>query len=522
MARLADALPPHDHALHLSEERYKILADTLSDAIYDWDLLTDTVSWSDALYREFRYAPGSIEAPSQWWVDRIHPEDRGRVLAEVAALFRTGQTRWEAEYRFQYGDGTYSRVIDRGAAMYNEQGQATRMVGGMTDVTEQRRLAEELRVAQKMEAVGQLAAGIAHDFNNVLTAILGYANLIRDSLTDPRLLEELSEIELAGQRAASLTRQLLAFGRQQVLQVTVLDVNTVITNLGRMLERLIGEHIQIEHRLSPRLPPVRADLGQLEQVVINLAVNARDAMADGGVLIIATDAIDVRAGHADGPLPPGPYVKISVQDSGTGMDEETLQRIFEPFFTTKVRGQGTGLGLATVYGIVRQSGGHLRVSSRIGAGSRFDIWFPSVAPATLPPSDRRVEAGAAHRPERGTTVLLVEDETPVRQLVAEVLRRSGYTVIEARDGHEGINCVGVHAGTIDLLLTDVVMPGVSGLAVAKALATTGSAAPVLFMSGYSEEFAAGTQDLNLPLLQKPFTPARLVEAVRRALDLRPS
>ena len=498
-----------------------MLADTLSDALYDWDLITDTVTWSDALYREFKYTPGSIESPSQWWVDRIHPDDRGRVLELVAELFRRRQTKLEAEYRFQYGDGTYSIVIDRAAIMYDDEGRAVRAVGGMTDVTEQRRLAEGLRVAQKMEAVGQLAAGIAHDFNNVLTAILGYAGLIRESLTDPRLLEELSEIEMAAQRAAALTRQLLTFGRQQVLQVTVLDVNTTITNLGRMLERVIGEHVRIEHRLSPSLPPVRADLGQLEQVVINLAVNARDAMPDGGLLIVQTEAVDSRAEDADPPVPPGPYVKISVQDNGVGMDKDTQDRIFEPFFTTKLRGQGTGLGLATVYGIVRQSGGHVRVSSRAGAGSRFDIWFPAATDATLPVAEADIEADASHRPERATTVLLVEDETPVRQLVGEVLRRIGYTVMEARDGHEGIKSVEEHAASIDLLLTDVVMPGVSGPAVAEALTTTGSAAPVIFMSGYSEEFAGDTHQLNVPLLQKPFTPARLVEAVRRALDRRP-
>jgi nitrogen-specific signal transduction histidine kinase/CheY-like chemotaxis protein len=387
------------------------------------------------------------------------------------------------------------------------------------DVTERRLLEEQFRQAQKMEAVGRLAGGIAHDFNNLLTAVSGYADLlrVRMPLDDPRR-GYVEEIAGAADRAASLTRQLLAFSRRQILQPKVVNLEEMVRNVERMLGRIIGEDIELETRLAAR-GCVRADVSQLEQVLLNLAVNARDAMPEGGKLLIETEDAEVRADGevhrpGRGPMPRGSYVLLAVSDTGIGMDRRALSHIFEPFFTTKEAGKGTGLGLATVYGIVKQSEGFIWVSSEPGRGARFEVYLPRVAgepegPRAAPPSE--LEGGSE-------TVLLVEDEEGVRCIVSEMLEWYGYEVLRANGASEAVALARNHEGPIHLLLTDVVMPRLSGRALRDEISTHRPQIPVLYISGYAGEDR--TRELlkdGAAFLAKPFTAAALAQKVREVL-----
>ena len=369
-----------------------------------------------------------------------------------------------------------------------------------------------------MEAVGQLAGGVAHDFNNLLTVILGYSDVLAAKLDPGSLaLEELDEIRSAGERAASLTRQLLAFSRQQVLERKVIDVNDLIANIEKMLRRLIGEDIELVTVPDPALRRVFADSGQLEQVIMNLAVNARDAMPRGGKLTLETANVELDQAYAraHATVRPGSYVMIAVSDTGVGMNAETLTRIFEPFFTTKERGKGTGLGLATVYGIVKQSGGYVWVYSEAERGTTFKIY--------LPPAEQGAEveeATAALPPVRGSeTVLLVEDEESVRTLSRTILESYGYSVLEAGSGLEALEMVRERGGSIDLLLTDVVMPSMGGADLVTRLQVLRPGIRVLYMSGYTDDTVVRHAHLKQGrvFLQKPFTPETLVRKVREAL-----
>jgi PAS domain S-box-containing protein len=392
------------------------------------------------------------------------------------------------------------------------------------DLTEQKQAEEalrqseaNLRQANKMDAIGQLAGGIAHDFNNLLTAIIGYAEVVRKSVQADRALHgHVEQITRAGQAAAGLTRQLLAFSRRQVLQPEVLDLNHVLGNVDKMLRRLIGEHIDLSGRFAPDLRCVRADAGQLEQVIVNLAVNARDAMREGGRLTIETANIDLDPTNSFG-LPAGEAVELRVTDTGCGMDAATQAKIFEPFFTTKEPGKGTGLGLSTVYGIVAQSGGAVTVDSVVGRGTTFRIILPSVAgaePATAHPAPTPEQS-------RGTElVLLVEDESGVRELAKLALEQAGYTVIAAAGPEEAIRLATQQPRRIDLILTDVVMPFMSGPALVEWLAVRFPDAKVLFMSGYTDDALAphGVPLTDIAFLPKPFTPTMLCQRVREVLD----
>jgi signal transduction histidine kinase/CheY-like chemotaxis protein len=383
---------------------------------------------------------------------------------------------------------------------------------------------EQLRQAQKMEAVGRLAGGIAHDFNNLLTAIQGYSELmlLRLPPRDP-LRRHAEEIHKASGRAAALTRQLLAFSRKQVLEPKLLDLNAIVAGMDGMLRRVIGEDVELVSRPADRLGAVHADPGQLEQVILNLAVNARDAMPNGGKLILETRNAEVRPGsrEASAGLAPGRYVVLAVTDTGVGMDAGILSRIFEPFFTTKEKGKGTGLGLSTVYGIVKQSGGHVFVRSEPGLGSTFEIYLPRV--------EGQPEAAAEERqatePARGReTILLVEDEELVRDFAREVLEMHGYRVLEASGGGEALLLCERHTGPIDLMLTDVVMPHLNGRQLYERLAPTRPEMRVLYMTGYTEDAIVhqGTLDPGTALITKPFTPDALVRKVREMLDAVPA
>jgi PAS domain S-box-containing protein len=390
------------------------------------------------------------------------------------------------------------------------------------DVTQRRQLEEQLAQAQRLEAVGRLAGGVAHDFNNLLTGILGYSDLLRAKLPedDPRRADA-DEVKKAAERAASLTRQLLAFSRRQVLQLRVVDLNKIVEDMDRMLRRLIGEDVELVTACAPELGRVEADPGQIEQVIANLVVNARDAMPDGGRLVIETGNVDVgdevAAGHP-AELEPGPHVVLSVTDTGVGMDPKTQAHVFEPFFTTKDVGKGTGLGLATVYGIVKQSGAAIWVYSEPGRGTSFRIYFPRV--------DDEVELSeeplVSTTWESGTeTVLVVEDERLVRDLIAEELSRRGYRVLTALNGADALALAEDYEGDIDVVVTDVIMPEMGGLELTQRLTALRPRISVVYMSGYSER--AVTEDVGpWPLLQKPFSTGSLAGKIREVLDVAPA
>jgi PAS domain S-box-containing protein len=385
------------------------------------------------------------------------------------------------------------------------------------DITETKRLEEQLRQSQKMEAVGRLAGGVAHDFNNVLGIVIGYGEMVlRQMGSDDRLRPKVEQILMAAERAAALTRQLLAFSRQQVLQPRILDLNVVVSEMDDMLRRLIGEDVLLVTTLGPGLGRVEADQGQLQQVIMNLAVNARDAMPDGGQLRIETRNVDVDEQYtARLPLNPGPCVMLVMTDTGLGMDAATQARIFEPFFTTKGPGKGTGLGLSTVYGIVQQSGGSIYVDSKVGVGTSFSLYLPRVAAAALPGAEEK-------RPSivgGSETVLLVEDEAGLRNLLRELLEGNGYRVLVARDGMEALQVAAGHAGPIHLMVTDLIMPGASGREVAAEIKTARPGTRVLYISGYTDDAILRQGALGpAAFLEKPFAADSLLRKVRELLN----
>jgi len=426
---------------------------------------------------------------------------------------------WSGQFINRRKDGTFYELETTISPVRDAAGRVINFVSVARDVTRERQLEQQLRQAQKMEAVGRLAGGIAHDFNNLLTAINGYSELLLTQTVEEPLRKYGEEIKKAGERAALLTRQLLAFSRQQVLEPQILNLNSVVASMEKMLRRVIGEDIELVTDLASDLGSIRADPGQLAQVIMNLAVNSRDAMPQGGKLTLATSNVEldeVQACH-DGSLAPGSYVVLSVSDTGCGMSPETQAHIFEPFFTTKEQGKGTGLGLATVYGIIQQSGGSIVCTSEIGCGTTFGVYLPRVdqSPTVVAPC----QAGPVYT--RGTeTILLVEDEESVRTLVSKVIRSLGYTVLEGRHGEEALAVAREHDGAIHLLLTDVVLPGMSGPELAKRLAPERHEMKVLFMSGYTDDAILhhGVRDANAAYLQKPFSPEALASKVRSLLD----
>ncbi len=456
---------------------------------------------------------GGIDSEALAFV-RPQLKDPDAFESRVAELYRSPDA--ESDDLLEFVDG---RIVERYSRPQKVGGRTVGRVWSFRDVTERRRLEASLRQSQKMEAVGRLAGGIAHDFNNLLTAINGYSSLVLNSLDESHPARaDVEEIRKAGERAAGLTEQLLAFSRRQVLQPEVLDLNAVVEDMKNMLARLIPENIVLEARLAPDLGAVRADRGQVEQVVINLAVNARDAMPEGGRLTLETENVELGARfaqlHPD--LVPGPHVMLAVSDSGAGMDEETRARVFEPFFTTKEVGKGTGLGLSTVYGIVRQSGGHVSVASEAGDGTVFRVYLPRVDAAVGGKPEPR--AAIAESPG-AETILLAEDEDGVRTLIEKLLEEAGYRVLAAESSEDALRLGRDYPGTIHLLLTDVIMPGMGGPELAERLIEHRPKLRVVFTSGYTD--AATEEREGFPpgtgFLQKPFTPAALTAKVRETL-----
>lgn len=502
-------------ALRESEERYRLLTENSTDMIVRVSPEEVFRYVSPACLSLTGFRPEEmIGRPS---LEFVHPDDRSHLRRSRDSE----KDVYTVQYRALRKDGRYVWFESTGRKIRDETtGEVREYLSVTRDISERKRLEADLLRSQKMEAIGRLAGGVAHDFNNLLTVITGYAELVLKSLPEDSLHRpDLQEIKKAGDRAAALTRQLLAFGRNQSLHVRSVDLNAVVIEMERMLRRLIGEDVELATVLSSPLGEVKADPGQIEQVIMNLAVNARDAMPKGGRLSIETADVeldDVYARQHIG-VKPGRYVMLAVSDTGKGMDAETLSHLFEPFYTTKGLGQGTGLGLSTVYGIVQQSGGHIWVYSEPGHGTTFRIYLPRTTRA------RRATKGdtARRRNLAGTeTLLLVEDEEMVRTLACQILRQFGYRVLEAKGAKDAIRVSRGHDGPIHLLLTDVIMPRVGGPELAARLAREREEMKVLYMSGYTEN-ALHQQGALRPetlLLQKPFTADALGRKVRDALD----
>jgi signal transduction histidine kinase/CheY-like chemotaxis protein len=455
------------------------------------------------------------------WIDRVHAEDRESVLV-VEEHFQKNRDLFQAEYRMHARDGRLLWYRDEAVTLPTAEDQPFLMQGVMYDITERKRLEDQLRHSQKMEAVGLLAGGVAHDFNNLLMLIQAHNERLRAGLAPgvPAQKESLG-IEHAVTRAASLTGRLLAFSRKQVLQPQVMDLNEVLTEVAKMLDRLIGKSIALRVVPAPQLWPVKADPGQVEQLIMNLAVNARDAMPQGGQLLIETKNAEIGGAHfrlRDGARP-GRYVALVVSDTGVGMDRETQAHMFEPFFTTKEPGKGTGFGLAIVYGVVKQIGGWTYVDSKPGLGTTFEIYLPRAEEAKAPAAVARI-LDLTTVPKGTETILLVEDEAGIRELGSDFLQGQGYMVLTAMDGNEALRIAEGHEDLIHLLVTDIVMPNVGGKELAQRLRQVRPQIKVLFMSGYPEHPALATGDVGAPttVLQKPFSLDALAHKVRSLLD----
>jgi PAS domain S-box-containing protein len=510
-------------ALKAAEEKYRTLVERLPDAVWTADE-TGNISYIGPCVEQicgYTAEEMSAEDIVTRCKTQVHPEDEAHVRSAFMALMRDGKL-FDVEYRRRHKNGGWVWVRNRSFATYERDG-VHYAEGLLSDVTEKRRLEESVLQSQKMEAIGQLVGGIAHDFNNILAVILGNSHFLIDALIgrDPRRADA-EEIKLAAEKGAALTRQLLAFTRRQLLAPAVINLNTVVTGIEKMLRRLIGENIDCSIFESADLASVRADPGQIEQVIMNLVINSRDAMPTGGKLTIETSNVDLEESYSDGhtaSMPPGRYVMLSITDNGCGMTEETKRHVFEPFFTTKAKGKGTGLGLSTCYGIVKQSGGYIWGYSEFGLGTAFKVYLPRV---DAQPGDVRVQSSSVKL--NGTeTILLVEDDDGVRAAIERILRDRGYLLLVARDGNEAKALSDSHAGPIHLVLSDVIMPGHSGLEVVNYVSSAKERAlkpKALFMSGYTDHAILDDVALQADVifLQKPFAPDALAKKVREVLD----
>jgi len=504
-----------EEALRESEERYRLIAEHTEDLISLRDQAGRFVYVNPSYQQVLGYNPSELIGRAA--VELVHPDDHLALQAALRELTHVGTAH--VTQRQQHADGSW-RWIDEQVTAAVQHG-AGYSVGMGRDITERRRLEAQFLQAQKMESVGQLAGGIAHDFNNLLTAISGYAELALVQLpVDAEIAGDLDEIIKAAARAATLTSQLLAFARKQVIEPQVLNLNVLLAEIEKLLRRLIGADIELVTRLAPDLGQIKADPGQIEQVLVNLAVNARDAMLDGGKLTIETSNILLDHAFAQQHLgvTPGPYIFIAVSDTGIGMDAQTQQHAFEPFFTTKGLGHGTGLGLATCYGIVKQHGGHIWVYSEPQRGTTFTIYLPRIA-ASAEPQPPPLDVG--NLPRGDETVLLAEDDPAVRALAARVLREQGYTLLEAADGEAALRLAYAHTGApIHLLLTDLVMPHMNGKALCQQLNLQWPDMKALFISGYADDAIVqhGWLEPSMAFLHKPFSPTALARKVREVLD----
>ncbi|HEX2250435.1 MAG TPA: response regulator [Gemmatimonadales bacterium] len=503
-------------ALERSEARYRSL--TMASASIVWitdpsgEFTTEVPSWE-------AYTGQSRPAYAGWgWVQAVHPEDREAVVTAWRRALERNEGYY-AEYRLLRSDGQYRRVTARGVPVLGADGAVAEWVGTCTDVEDERRAAEHLRQAQRLEAVGSLAGGMAHEVNNMMTAVIGFGGLVLKALpADHPQRSDVAEMVKAAHRAAGITRQLLAFTRQQVLQLSVLDLNAVVRNVSRMLGSFLGADIDLITELDSDAGRVRADPGQLEQVIVNLALNARHAMQSGGQLKLTTSPVEFDgsylARHPGVSIREGPYTALYVSDTGVGMDALTRSRAFEPFFTTKPVGQGTGLGLSTAYGIIKQLEGYIWLYSEPGQGTTVKLYLPRVVAA----ADQPVRPKDPPR-GRGETILIVEDEEAVRTFARRTLEEAGYHVVEATEGKQALEKLEAEP-TVALVLCDVVLPEMSGDELARRLNTLRPGIPVLYMSGYPgrEVVDRGLVARDAPFIEKPFTAEGLASVIRRLLD----
>jgi two-component system, cell cycle sensor histidine kinase and response regulator CckA len=500
------------------EELFRLITENAADMIAVIDAKGGRLYNSPSYERILGYTADDLQNTNS--LDQVHIEDREKVAKAATEALRTGAGT-NLEYRMRHKDGTW-RTLESSASTIVKAGQVEKLVIVNRDVTERKRLEEQFRQSQKMEAVGRLSGGVAHDFNNLLGVIIGYGEVVQEgTAVDSPMRTCAEEMLKAGHRAASLTRQLLAFSRQQVMDPRVLDLNAVVKDMEKMLKRLISEDIHLKTDLDSNLARIKADQGQIEQVIMNLVVNARDAMPGGGKLEITSrnfymDNNFVR--RYPYPVQVGDYVLLTVSDTGIGMDATTRSRVFEPFFTTKEKGKGTGLGLSTVYGVVKQSGGYIDVASEPGAGATFKIYLPKVEDALEAQKQTSEIPASLHGTE---TVLLVEDELSLRKLSRHLLELCGYSVLEAENGTDALKISQEHnQRNIDLLLTDVVMPGMSGRVLADRLVRQRPKTCVVYMSGYTGQTVGehGVLAEGSFFLPKPFTREGLARKVREALD----
>ena len=508
-----------------SSDYPEIVARATNDAVRDWDVAAGSLSWPQGLQTLLGYNDQATHQEIRFWEERVHPADRTRLATSIREAVSGETDHWSGEYRFRRANGSYLQILERAHIVRDANGKATRFVGSLMDITARKQLQDQLCRSQKMDAFGQLAGGVAHDFNNFLTTILGYSDLVLTEMgAKGAVANHVGEIRKAAGRASTLTGQLLAFSRKQALEPQVVEVNSVIINLERSLLRLLGENIRVVCHLhhEKQGAHIKVDAGQLTQIILNLAVNARDAMTGGGQLTIETaivtlaenkpsetDAADIAAGD---------YVVISLIDTGAGMSEEVKAHLFEPFFTTKEDGHSSGLGLATSYGIVRQSGGRIQIESELGAGTTVRIYLPKI-PA--PPATPYRKPNAKNLPTGTETILVLEDDVSVRHISVRVLRNLGYEVIEAANGDDAQRLFGERSERkIHLLLTDMVMPQMSGRFFADWLRTASPETKVVFVSGYLQEslHPGDRIDHGMFFLPKPFDPEQLATTIRRALD----
>ena len=487
--------------------------------IWDWDIRNDRVIWDDKMCELYGVDSDAGPAGIDEWENRLHPDDREMVAGALEAALR-GEREYALEHRVLHPDGTLKYIKVNGMVMRDADGQAVRMIGLNQDISEQKALEDQLRQAQKMEAIGQFAGGIAHDFNNILTAIFGFASLVQLKMaeTDP-LRFNIDQVLAAAERAAGLTQSLLTFSRKQVLNLRPVNLNEVINKVDKFVGRIIGEDIKLQlvHKVDDLV--VSADSGQVEQVLLNLATNARDAMPQGGIFSIVTERVEIDKEYIDfyGFGSPGAYARMVVSDSGTGMDAATKKRIFDPFFTTKDVGKGTGLGLSIVYGIVKQHKGFINVYSEPGRGTTFSIYLPLAKGELLAKAEQTMMQYPAGGSE---TILMAEDDAVVRELSKTVLTEFGYQVIEAVNGEDALQKFLEHRDSIQLLLLDIVMPKKNGKELYDDIKKTGSEVKVLFLSGYPAEVISNTglMEDGSNLIMKPVHPQDLLRRIREELD----
>ena len=501
------------------ENRYAKVAEATGQIVFDWDLARGTVKYSGGYASVLGYEHSAEHMPSlERWKGRIHPEDRARAVAALETSLRDASP-FEQEYRMRRNDGRWITIHDRGFFETDEDGRPVRMYGTMSDVTDRHELEAQLRQAQKMETVGTLAGGVAHDFNNQLTGVLGHLDLLATDLgpTDPRL-EHVRIARRAAERCATLTRGLLAFSRRLASHPRPTDMNGLIRETAQLLSQMLPASIRIETDFAPELPAAMVDGVQAQQVLFNLCVNARDAMPQGGRLRLATCAVEIRdherrAAEAR----TGRFVELTVEDTGTGIAPEVLSRIFEPFYTTKPLGEGTGLGLSMVYGIISKHQGWVEVDSALGKGAIFRVYLP-VAESLAP------QSGVTSSPlttGAGELVLVVDDETVVRELCVRALTEHGYRVLEAQDGEEALALFREQHEHIRLVVLDLIMPGMSGVEVLRQIRTAGSGVRVLLTSGFAPDNAGPAAGEDV-FLAKPYASSDLLLAIRRLLDRRPA